>query len=556
HAEERLRARLRELPDGRWEAVQHIDHDGHTELASRVRLTLTKQGETLTFDFAGTDPQARGCINTTWAGLMAGVFTPVLVLLCHDIPWNQGVFNCVQVQADEGILCNCRYPAPCSMATIAGTRLVANCGTLAISKMLSASPRYAREAMAVWAGSSQCPSLAGVSQHGYRFGFMEMSHHAGGGGARSFADGVDLGGVLQNATPSIPNVEATEHSYPLLYLFRRQLVDSGGPGRWRGGVSGEICYVPYDAPPGLSMVLVAYGVEVPNALGLWGGLPTCCVRWVRVRGTDIAERLRAGAHLPLTLEEIPGEVQVFPAMHPRLPFGEGEAWYSNWQGGGGYGDPMDRESERVRCDVENQLVSVACARSIYGVVITPGSGAVDMAGTAALRQQIRQERLARAASQGHLPAGRRRPAAAALEVSSPDPSGRTPAGLDPRGTPGSGERVSFGPVLTADRSSGLLLCRCGATLGAAGDGYKSAAAWEELPLTAAGPIRGEQYRGDRFVLRCFYCPNCATLLETEVTLRGSPPLEDRLFGWPAATAPAGTSVPGGATAETATGGGP
>ena len=97
--------------------------------------------------------------------------------------------------------------------------------------------------MAVWTGTSLAPVVSGVNQRGFAFANTEMSHFGGGSGARTYSDGMDTGGIIFNTTPSIPNIETAEDEYPLLYLFRRQLEDSGGAGRYRGGASGELAYI-------------------------------------------------------------------------------------------------------------------------------------------------------------------------------------------------------------------------------------------------------------------------------------------------------------------------
>ena len=114
--------------------------------------------------------------------------------------------------------------------------------------MLLSTETYRKEAMAVWSGTSMAPIFAGTSQHGFPFAATEMSHFGGGGGARTFADGVDTAGIVFNTTPNMPNIEDQEAEYPVLYLFRKHLIDSGGPGKFRGGRSAELAYIVYNAP--------------------------------------------------------------------------------------------------------------------------------------------------------------------------------------------------------------------------------------------------------------------------------------------------------------------
>lgn len=494
---ERLRERLRRLPDGQWREVQFIDHDGHTEAIYRVVLTLTKRGDRLILDFEGSAPQARGLINCTQGGLRAGVLTALYILLCHDLPWNRGVLDCLDIRAPEASVVNCAMPTPCAMATISAVIVVIDCVFRAMSRCLLASEAERGEAMACWTGSSMAPIAAGVSQHGFPFVNTEMSHFAGGGGARVDEDGVDTGGIVFNTTPNIANIETIEQDFPLLYLFRRHLTDSGGPGRYRGGASGELAYVVHDAPAGqLEVAFSGTGAEMPNAVGLSGGLPGAAIRVLRVHGSDVPARLERGAPLPATLQEIEGTAETMPQKHPRTPFVPGEIWYHHWQGGAGYGDPLDREPEAVARDVRHHLTSPAAATAIYGVVLA-SDGAVDRDGTARAHARLREARRVSAA-------------APECPVDATDPA-----------PPGSGWAIT--EYVEIVRSSRLTRCRrCGHALARDGADHTAGCLRQRAPLTAAGPNRGEAYDRGRFALALFYCPGCLTLLEAEVVQDGAP----------------------------------
>jgi hypothetical protein len=268
-AREKLARRLGELPDGVWREVQFIDHDGHAPEIYRIVCTMTKRGDRLTFDFTGTSPNARGLINCTYSGLQAAVLSAVYINLCWDTPWNRGVRDCIDIVSESGTVNNCTYPAPCAMATISAVIVTIDAAWRCLAQLLLASDKYSEQAMAVWSGTSLAPIFAGTSQHGFPFAATEMSHFGGGGGARTYADGVDTAGIVFNTTPNMPNIEDQEAEYPVLYLFRRHLRDSGGPGRFRGGRAGELAYTVYGAPEGrLEGLFAGTGAEMPNAIGL------------------------------------------------------------------------------------------------------------------------------------------------------------------------------------------------------------------------------------------------------------------------------------------------
>ncbi|MGH8428846.1 MAG: hydantoinase B/oxoprolinase family protein, partial [Solimonas sp.] len=166
HAREKLRTRLRELPDGVWRDVQYIDHDGHETKIYQIVCTMTKKGDALTFDFEGTSANARGLINSTYSGLQAAVLSAVYINLCWDIPWNRGVRDCIELVTRSGTVNNCAYPAPCAMATISAVIVTIDASWRCLSQMLMADERYREQAMAVWSGTSMAPIFAGTSQHG------------------------------------------------------------------------------------------------------------------------------------------------------------------------------------------------------------------------------------------------------------------------------------------------------------------------------------------------------------------------------------------------------
>ena len=495
YAREKLSARLRELPDGTWREVQYIDHNGHQSKIYQVVCTLTKTGERLVFDFTGTSPNARGLINSTYSGLQAALLSAVYINLCWDTPWNRGVRDCIDIVTQPGTVNNCAYPAPCAMATISAVIVTIDVTWRCLSQMLLAAERYKDQAMAVWSGTSMAPIFAGTSQHGFAFAATEMSHFGGGGGARTYADGVDTAGIVFNTTPNMPNIEDQEAEYPVLYLFRRHLQDSGGPGRFRGGRSGELAYTMYGAPNDhLEGLFAGTGAEMPNAIGLAGGMPGAAIRVARVVGTDLQERLATKALLPDTLESIQGRREILCCKHVRTPMAAGDVWYHSWQAGGGYGDPLAREPEAVAADVARRAVSAAAARDIYGVVVRH-DGAADPEATAKQRSGLRGRRLE------------------AAQV----PSGDGELAFTGRG------RHRYGEAFELDFERGEIRCAsCGHAHGKPGENLLPRLKELNTPLRAAGAVRGEDYEERRFKLRQLCCAGCGTLVDVQVALDGAP----------------------------------
>jgi N-methylhydantoinase B len=213
---------------------------------------------------------------------------------------------------------------------------------------------------------------------------------AGGLGARSHSDGVDTGGLACIPMGRVADVEMNEFSFPMLYLWRREEADSGGPGRFRGGVGASSCFVPHDTPlGGVHLVVSAPGKALPLAGGLAGGLPAGTQYDVILRSAAVQDVFREG-RIPSTLDAIGGRRESVPSHH-ETDLGATDVYFTHWQGGGGYGDPLLREPAAVAADVLAHKVSAGAANEVYGVVLSQ-EGTVDAVATEARRSSLRRSR--------------------------------------------------------------------------------------------------------------------------------------------------------------------
>lgn len=389
-SEQQLRARLRELPDGTWESRQYLEV---LDEVYKVNLKMTKSGDELVFDFTGSSPQSKYSVNCTqWASL-GGLFAPLFPLICYDITWNEGCISPIKMIAPEGSIVNCTRPAPVSVATVGAIQSVNNAACTTIGKMLQTSEKYAKEATSVWHANHFAIFKFGRSQRGGEAIGIFTETFAGAGGARTYADGVDVGGEIPNPISRMANVETVENTFPIRYLFRRRMTDSGGPGKYRGGTGMEFAVVQHDSPDGgLHYVVSGKGANFPMSEGLAGGYPGApnSYQWVhnneaKAEGTNVDVR---GTQ---SIEEMPGEKEdvtwgVFPLMGD-------DALYVRWNGGGGYGDPLARDPDAVVEDVVGGVVSADAARDVYGVAINQSGNGHDAEGTAAMRSSMRSARL-------------------------------------------------------------------------------------------------------------------------------------------------------------------
>jgi N-methylhydantoinase B len=375
-SEARMRARLKELPDGEFHAADFLEHDGHTNVLYKLDCRITKTGDGITLDYGGSSRQSPGFINCTRPGLTGAVCGSVLPTLAWDMPWNQGALAPFEVRAPDGLICTARFPAPVGSATVETVWVTANATILALNKVLAASP-YRDRAQGLHAGAMATFNLGGINQFGEPFGLHLMDPIAAGGAAWPNRDGVDGGGPITSPVSCIADVEKNEQVVPLFYFHRRIARDTGGAGRYRGGMSAEVSLTLGGIREAQALVMT-HGVEVPNGHGLAGGFPGATIRQTWGKGAAQDGRLRDG------------EWTVFPSKPGLMLMTDRDVFAVSWQGGGGYGDPLEREPEAVAEDVAADAVSIEAAETVYGVMCRDG---LDRGATEQRRKAMRLERV-------------------------------------------------------------------------------------------------------------------------------------------------------------------
>ena len=463
--ERQLRQTLAKLPDGVFRARDYIEHDGHENRLYHVCVTATKSGDSLTLDMTGTSPQAPGFINCTASGMRGAALTGLLPILAPTIRWNEGVMRAVTIIAPEGILCNATWPAPVSSGTISTAWIVQNVVVAALSRLVAFSAEFAKEGPAVTKGHMTVMTLAGEDRDGGPFGTFLLDSTAGGGGAYTDHDGLDGSGDYCVPRPAIANVEANEANGPFLYLYRGFVPDTGGPGRMRGGVGASLAITPYETA-GLHAMMLGHGVEVPNSIGQFGGLPGACGRnFIRRDAGGMQTIAGLAANLDAMLAVGVDELGPKPG---HMALAAGDVLGYAFQGGGGYGDPVKRDPAAVLFDVVNGHVGAEAAKSQYGVVLE--GHAVDQNATQKQRDAIRGLRVGGALKKPM----------------------------------GAGDLFA---------SEGRFVCSCGADLGPASGNWKDKA---RTNVVAAQDLGRHVRTHAELELREHVCVDCGTLLETEV----------------------------------------
>lgn len=392
-SEKMSRARLRELPDGTWRSRLYADTIGNREEPVVIKCTLTKRDDEVTFDFTGSSPQVDGSVNATLSGCWGDLFVVLASQLFWDVPWNGGMVAPVRLVAPEGSVVNCRFPAACGATTNSVGCLITAAAHECIAKMLYAAGRR-EDVNSSWRGPASAPIFGGVSQYGNPCVGVILDAFAAGVGATPARDGVDSGGNMMNPTSCISDVEIIELNLPLLYLARRNGADTQGYGKFCGGMGPEMVYMVYGTQV-MNMGLVGLGKKTPTNWGMFGGYPSAPQEAIFVRRSDIRDWF-AQSRCPRTygeMKRLRGE-HIYPSASYRVgPLDEYDILIGRITGGGGFGDPLDRDPDLVARDVRRQALSPRVAEEIFGVVIDLRTGAPDAAATKARREAIRAGRL-------------------------------------------------------------------------------------------------------------------------------------------------------------------
>ena len=480
-AERQIRDNIASMADGSWTGEAWMDGDRvGSDRIHRVALRLTREGETLHFDYTGSSPQVDAAVNATWQATVSGSAVPLFSFLCQgDIDWNEGLRRCIRVTAPEGTVVNARFPAPVSISTVGFRWLVTVAATQAVAKMFNASDGWRDRVCPSWNSSSNCNNVFATTEDGRRVGALLSDHRGSGAAARSFADGFSHAGTITSFAGSLGNIEGAEWKLPLLYVYRRRLMDSGGPGMYRGGLTSAVAIVPYGVDEAIYKSTNTAGTDQTNAHGIDGGYPGAGSQVTVIRGSRVWERLRQGAP-PLDYDAFGGALEHLPSKAEGV-LARDDVMVFYAAGGGGYGDPLDRESDAVGRDVADGLVSAPRARENYGVAAN-SDGVVDPVATAALRDKMRNAR-----KQGEATIW------ATGDICAP---------------PADGDAHRIGENLTFD-AAGVSRCRCGQAL--AGDGGATVSATSKL--SKAGPWIAMRWNGasPNFSLEETACPACGTL---------------------------------------------
>jgi len=366
YAARRFRDEVATWRDGVYESDVYVDHDpkGNTDI--HIHCAVTVKGDTLTVDFTGSDRRDNLAAYSTFGNTRGYVVAQIATMMDPAIPKNEGFFNSIELIVPEG----CCLNPPANKSVAAGTH---HPGTEVGEAVAKALEQVIPERC--------CPQIYKMGMPTVIFGtnpktgqlFIDHSVDTFGAycGAVKGQDGwgamnVSFGNLIR-ATGEI-----NESIFPVRHLARDYATDTGGPGRWRG-CPGTRYVKQILAPSQIYTYVVGRKYPMP---GIAGGQP----------GAPNELRLRADSPREMLVETT--------AFY--VPHEPGERYAYRYGGGGGWGDPLERDPQKVLDDVLDEYVSIEGARRDYGVVLTGSLEALDLAidqaATDALRAAKRKDR--------------------------------------------------------------------------------------------------------------------------------------------------------------------
>lgn len=355
YSERLCREEILKMPDGIYEFVDYIDEDGMDPDPIPIRVKLTISGDRVIADFSESAPQVRGSLNCSLSVTKASTFTAVKCFCRTPFPPNSGFFRPIDVIAPEGTVVNVAFPGATFMRGLTIYRI----NNVLFGALAKAMPE---RAIAADEGGTSIVLMEGEDRNRERFIYMETISGAWGG--RANLDGIDTASNITGLQSNTP-AEVLETEYPIELVQYGYVQDSGGAGRFRGGL-GLVREYRYVAERGTLQMRADRVKFAPY--GIYGGKP--------------------GGRCKNVYDPYGANVTLESKVKNR-PLRAGDVVRHVMAGGGGYGWPFERDIERVVRDVLDEKVSLAAARDDYGVLIDAKTLQADLPATERLRAEMR-----------------------------------------------------------------------------------------------------------------------------------------------------------------------
>jgi len=332
--EGRIRAAVRQVPDGTYSFRDVLDNDGMGTHDIPIAVTVTIEGDRARFDWTGSGPQVRGNVNVTLNATQSAVYYVLKGMLDPDIPNNHGLIRAVEIAAPEGSIVNAVFPAAVAGRANTAQRII----DVLIGALAQALPE---RAVGAANGANTTAVFFGTDPRSGR-PYVYLETLGGGFGGRAAKDGKDGVQVHITNTSNLP-VEAIETEYPLLVESYGLIEDSGGAGRFRGGMGLRRVV----RPIGHETVFSGMGERfVHRPWGIFGGAP--------------------GAVGRFALQDADGRESPLPDKPNGIAFGPERAVVVETPGAGGYGPPAERDPALLAQDRLSGKFSAAYLAEHYG----------------------------------------------------------------------------------------------------------------------------------------------------------------------------------------------
>lgn len=350
YVERIVRARVAELPDGTWSTTDYIDFDpAHGEGLVPIQVRLTIEGDQVSYDLSGSAPAVATFLNagygTAFSGIIAGTKT-----FFPDVPLNSGFYNAISVDiGPEGTVVNAGWPHAVTGFCSGPYEKVMNAGFELWSQVFperAMACAYNLEYLLIGGYDARTPD---------RDYFMWYDWMAGGWGGRVDRDGSGATSPIFGVGLAVQPAEAQERLNPVLTTAHELITDSAGPGRHRGGNGVRKGGVLTDC----KHTVMSYCCDRARSItwGIEGGLPSIPHGVWLNRGSP--------------------EERFLGSVFAGEPVASGDSFTRPSAGGGGYGDPLDRDPRLVLEDVIDGYVSIEGAERDYGVVVRPIDPEID-----------------------------------------------------------------------------------------------------------------------------------------------------------------------------------
>ncbi|WP_035769650.1 hydantoinase B/oxoprolinase family protein [Arthrobacter castelli] len=370
-----------------------------------MEMEVTRQGK-LSLDFDGTNSWGYHSMNCTPAGMDGGMFVTLTQHMNFDGKVNDGAWLATDMNLPLGTWTN---PDKETVATATSWALLLPAFGC-FQRMLSRGflGRGYKEEVFVGQVNSPMMEMGGESQYGGDFGIALFECAAAGSGALGIKDGLDTAYVGWNPESDMGNMEIWEQDMPMVYLGRTISPNSGGFGRYRGGSGFESLW----AVTNTELLIPAtseHSSRVFDNAGMCGGYPAPTVQLHHsVKDAGIEQRAAERKPLPHSIGDNPyesdierltdGQTKIDEGPYLAEPLQSGDLFAHSYNGGGGYGDPLERDAGSIARDVANGYVTADAAENVYGVVVesNDNTSTVNAEATQSRRRNIHDERLANA----------------------------------------------------------------------------------------------------------------------------------------------------------------